>query len=56
MADLKAEEEIASTLKGVRANREALAGLHSLVDRLTADNLVLQAALERALAGKREKP
>lgn len=56
VADLVAEEEIRDALAGARANREALAGLHSLVDRLADDNAVLQAALERALAQQKEQP
>lgn len=53
VADMVAEEEIRDALRDARANREALAGLHSLIDRLAEDNAVLQAALERALAGKK---
>lgn len=55
VADLVAEEEIRDALRDARANREALAGLHSLIDRLADDNAVLQTALERALAGKKEQ-
>lgn len=56
MADLVAEEELEDALRDARANREALTGLYPLIERLADDNAVLQAALERALAGKKEKP
>jgi transcriptional regulator with XRE-family HTH domain len=54
MKDLVAAEEIEDALRSARANREALAGLHSLIDKLADDNAVLQEALERALARKKE--
>lgn len=54
-ADLAAEEQIEAALQDARTNRQELLGLYSLIERLAADNEILQDALERALAVKRSE-
>lgn len=56
MDDLAAAEEVENALRDARATRQAIDGLHSLAGRLAGENAMLQEALGRALARKREEP